>query len=463
VVDRGPGSARLDPAAFDALAAHLDRAADEGLRRIEARTAVLDDVSAHRTEIDEAWRSPPGRALAGELSVYLREQREAEPRASDAFRALRSLAADARRIGRTIAEIEVHEKSWNQQLVANWSEWQDRTTTALAAHLPGGEDTRNREITEQYQEQTRITEDASRRREAALRQWHDVCGGVALALDVATDVLNRLAPRCPDSLLPPATPAPSDPPEYRPWWQRWFVDPLVDQAYRDANMVRVLFSPESIRAIGETAAGLGLMYLGAGGEAGGVALDATGIGAVIGVPLNIVSAGAIGGGAVLTSKGLIDFYSAMADGDYNAWGRDKRKGPQPHQPREADPVGDENYGGHAEAKHVGRSDGQLGDRLAKEPETPTASTYENATDAKRFSQQVIDTRKQQISNWLKSNPTKPQGFQLENTGEPTGRSLSRADWQQGNGARRVVGARVVLKADPAAPGGYFILTSFPIG
>jgi hypothetical protein len=44
------------------------------------------------------------------------------------------------------------------------------------------------------------------------------------------------------------------------------------------------------------AAGLGLTVLSAGGEVGGIALDATGVGAVIGVPANVVSAAGIATG-----------------------------------------------------------------------------------------------------------------------------------------------------------------------
>ncbi|MEU6235634.1 putative T7SS-secreted protein [Kitasatospora sp. NPDC047058] len=57
-------------------------------------------------------------------------------------------------------------------------------------------------------------------------------------------------------------------------------------------------------AVLELAGGLGLAVLGAGGEVGGFALDATGIGAVLGVPVNVVSAGAIAGGLGLAGAGL---------------------------------------------------------------------------------------------------------------------------------------------------------------
>ncbi|MER7772108.1 putative T7SS-secreted protein [Kitasatospora sp. NPDC096140] len=54
----------------------------------------------------------------------------------------------------------------------------------------------------------------------------------------------------------------------------------------------------------EVAGGLGLALLGAGGEVVGTALDATGVGAVIGVPANVVSASAIVGGLSLAGAGM---------------------------------------------------------------------------------------------------------------------------------------------------------------
>ena len=57
-------------------------------------------------------------------------------------------------------------------------------------------------------------------------------------------------------------------------------------------------------AVLEVLGGIGLATLGAGGEVGGLLLDATGIGAVLGVPAGVVSAGAIAGGLGLAGLGL---------------------------------------------------------------------------------------------------------------------------------------------------------------
>ncbi|MER7397413.1 putative T7SS-secreted protein [Streptomyces sp. NPDC000151] len=55
--------------------------------------------------------------------------------------------------------------------------------------------------------------------------------------------------------------------------------------------------------VGEVLGGMALVTLGAGGEVGGAMLDVTGVGAVLGVPAGVVSAGAIAGGVGLITAG----------------------------------------------------------------------------------------------------------------------------------------------------------------
>jgi uncharacterized protein YukE len=262
------------------------------------------------------------------------------------------------------------------------------------------------------------------------------------------------------------------------WWQHVASDVLstagdvlssvghfVEEfSYEIADVLQVLFSPQSLLGIAETVAGLLMMVAGAGGEVGGTALDLTGVGALLGVPANALSAGLIGGGGALAITGLHNWMAAMAGGDYNAWPRGKRKGSQPPQPREADPGGDEEYGGHGAEKHVGLSDEQLSARLDSESKPKSVSTYKTYEDEQRFSQDVIDINKQKISNWLRTaKPGDKTSITQKNLGDVTGRSLSRSDWQNGLPPKEVQGSTVVIKADPAAPNGYYILTTFPAG
>lgn len=61
-----------------------------------------------------------------------------------------------------------------------------------------------------------------------------------------------------------------------------------------------------------TAAGIATMIAGGGGEVGGAMLDTTGVGALLGVPVNVVSAGAIATGAGLMAGGVTDATRAAA-------------------------------------------------------------------------------------------------------------------------------------------------------
>ncbi|MFH9868994.1 putative T7SS-secreted protein [Streptomyces lydicus] len=62
-------------------------------------------------------------------------------------------------------------------------------------------------------------------------------------------------------------------------------------------------------------AGTGLMLLGGAGEVGGGALDITGAGAAVGVPVNIASAGLIGSGGAMTAAGATDLMMHMSGDD----------------------------------------------------------------------------------------------------------------------------------------------------
>jgi hypothetical protein len=64
------------------------------------------------------------------------------------------------------------------------------------------------------------------------------------------------------------------------------------------------------------AAGIGLAAVSAGGEGLGLALDATGIGAIAGVPLNVVSTAGVAAGAGITSVAMADIGSHAAGDDH---------------------------------------------------------------------------------------------------------------------------------------------------
>jgi hypothetical protein len=69
-------------------------------------------------------------------------------------------------------------------------------------------------------------------------------------------------------------------------------------------------------SVATAAAGIGLAALSSGGEGLGLALDATGIGAVAGVPLNVVSAAGIAAGAGITTVAMADIGAHAAGDDH---------------------------------------------------------------------------------------------------------------------------------------------------
>lgn len=71
---------------------------------------------------------------------------------------------------------------------------------------------------------------------------------------------------------------------------------------------------EFFRGAGQTATGMLEMLGGIGGEVGGFVLDATGVGAIAGVPLNVASAVAIANGGASTVSGISTMMSSMGNG-----------------------------------------------------------------------------------------------------------------------------------------------------
>ena len=113
----------------------------------------------------------------------------------------------------------------------------------------------------------------------------------------------------------PSAPDPDSPPDEDEGGGHWYdglvsagkwtynhtVVPTVNGL---ANLGQAMFEhPEDLLSM---AAGAGLIILGTAGEGGGLLLDATGVGAIGGVPLNVASAAVITAGATLTGAGAVD-------------------------------------------------------------------------------------------------------------------------------------------------------------
>jgi hypothetical protein len=446
---------------FLLLATYLTKVADAGQARIHARDtawkAVMEGVEASSAD----WRGQYGENFRKAFTETIDPSLDdVQRRGREAFIALSEMATTAREVGRAIDAAELDHRNRVQGMLGHVDEFIQRGWTNVQDWVPdvgplgaiGESDEDAQRTRDAIDQANRSREVAEATVQAQLTIWNQACEGYASAINAAILAFEEAIP---------------DPPPKPPWWKRWVVDPLVDEVQREADLwisiVKTLFTPESLAAIVEIAVGVGMMYMGAGGTVGGVGLSATGIGAVPGVPLTVASGVMIGGGAVIASKGLIDFYHAMSQADPHAWERKKRRGPRREEVRRPDPLGDDELGGHSTPRHVGKSDKQLSERLGKDKEIPAASTYENLRDARRFSQAVVDEREPAIRKWLKkAKPGSTQEFSAD-LGEVTGRVWPRTDWQTGRGGpREGRGALVVLKADPSAPGGFYLLTTFPI-
>jgi hypothetical protein len=119
---------------------------------------------------------------------------------------------------------------------------------------------------------------------------------------------------------------------------------------------------------------------------------------------------------------------------------------------------DESLGGHTLARHVGKSDAELADRLRRERQISAASTYTDRATAEAVVGIALDNGGRQLAAWQRRSGRRPNFVlhHVDRAGAAIGRSLFR-------GARESVRcdrAVVVLKWDDRA-GRFFVLTSYP--
>lgn len=116
---------------------------------------------------------------------------------------------------------------------------------------------------------------------------------------------------------------------------------------------------------------------------------------------------------------------------------------------------DEAAGGHILRKHVGRTDGQLLERLDHERNISGASTYTDRATAERVVGAAIAQSQDRIERWLNRSSGHPNLVLDYDSDQPIGRTINRGESQ----ARPCSHALVVLKYDPASS--YYVLTSYP--
>jgi Bacterial CdiA-CT RNAse A domain len=117
--------------------------------------------------------------------------------------------------------------------------------------------------------------------------------------------------------------------------------------------------------------------------------------------------------------------------------------------------GDEAQGGHTLSKHVGKSDADLRQRLAREHNISAASTYTDRQTAENVVGTVLDQQREKIQRWLERSGEHPN-LVLDYYGEhPVGRVVRRGA-AIGEPCSQAV---VVLRY--AGGGQYYVLTSYP--
>jgi len=115
-------------------------------------------------------------------------------------------------------------------------------------------------------------------------------------------------------------------------------------------------------------------------------------------------------------------------------------------------------GGHALKRHVGKTDAQLRDRLRRERQISSASTYADRATAERTVGAAIATADSKVKTWLARHGPRPNlvFHYSAPDGQPLGRSLSRGRTKSAPCHR----ALVVLRWDERRDR-FYVLTSYP--
>lgn len=96
-------------------------------------------------------------------------------------------------------------------------------------------------------------------------------------------------------------------------------------------------------------------------------------------------------------------------------------------PTRRDLEDDEALGGHTLARHVGRTDGQLRERLRREPNISSASTYSDRATAEQVVAAALEESKSKVDRWLSRSGGRPNLVIDRAEAAPVGRSLRRGD------------------------------------
>ena len=119
---------------------------------------------------------------------------------------------------------------------------------------------------------------------------------------------------------------------------------------------------------------------------------------------------------------------------------------------------DEERGGHTLARHVGRTDLELRDRLRREPHISAASSYVDRAAAELMVGLALERERGRLDSWEHRRGSRPNLVLHVDAprGPPIGRVLQRG----ASAAVPATSALVVLRWDTEARD-FFVLTSYP--
>lgn len=116
---------------------------------------------------------------------------------------------------------------------------------------------------------------------------------------------------------------------------------------------------------------------------------------------------------------------------------------------------DEQRGGHTLTRHVARTDDELRDRLERERNISTASTWTDRGTAEAVVAEALATERSRVESWMRRGFPRANLALHYNAGRAIGRSLRRGDAQTVQCSRAVI----VLRAD--GPASFYVLTTYP--
>ena len=116
---------------------------------------------------------------------------------------------------------------------------------------------------------------------------------------------------------------------------------------------------------------------------------------------------------------------------------------------------DEARGGHTLARHVGRTDEELRERLARERNISAASTWTDRATAEAVVAEALAAERSRVDSWMRRGFPRTNLALHYDAGRAIGRSLRRGDSHTEDCTRAVI----VLRAE--GPESFYVLTTYP--